>query len=113
MDVTINLGDPETLGYQDLQNIISNAIHGKDWKTYKIPKALAKAGAWVQDIFGDPFIKPWMVDLADDHAEIDITRAKNLLGWQPKHSLRETLPKMIAFLKDDPKAFYKVNKLKK
>ena len=112
-DVIINLGDPETLGYQDLQNIISNAIHGKDWKTYKIPKALAKAGAWVQGIFGDPFIKPWMVDLADDHAEIDITRAKNLLGWQPKHSLRETLPKMVAFLKDDPKAFYKVNKLKK
>lgn len=112
-DVTINLGDPETLGYQDLQNIISNAINGKDWKTYKIPKALAKGGAWVQNIFGDPFIKPWMVDLADDHAEIDITRAKNLLGWQPKHSLRETLPKMIAFLKDDPKAFYKVNKLKK
>lgn len=112
-DITINLGDPETLGYQDLQNIISNAIHGKDWKTYKIPKALAKAGAWVQDIFGDPFIKPWMVDLADDHAEIDITRAKNLLGWQPKHSLRDTIPKMIAFLKDDPKAFYKINKLKK
>lgn len=112
-DVTINLGDPETLGYQDLQNIISNAIHGKDWKTYKIPKALAKAGAWVQDIFGDPFIKPWMVDLADDHAEIDVTRAKNLLGWQPKHSLRETLPKIIAFLKDDPKAFYKENELKK
>jgi UDP-glucose 4-epimerase len=112
-DVTINLGDPETLGYQDLQNIISNAINGKDWKTYMIPKALAKAGAWMQGIFGDPFIKPWMVDLADDHAEIDITRAKNLLGWQPKHSLRETLPKMIAFLKADPKAFYKVNKLKK
>jgi nucleoside-diphosphate-sugar epimerase len=112
-DVTINLGDPETLGYQELQNIISNAINGKDWKTYKIPKALAKAGAWVQDIFGDPFIKPWMVDLADDHSEIDITQAKNLLGWQPKHSLRETLPKMIAFLKDNPEAFYKVNKLKK
>lgn len=112
-DVTINLGEPETLGYQDLQNIISNEIHGKDWKTYKIPKVLAKAGAWVQDIFGDPFIKPWMVDLADDHAEIDITRAKNMLGWVPKHSLRETLPKMIAFLKDDPKAFYEINDLKK
>lgn len=112
-DITINLGEPETLGYQDLQNIIGNAIHGKDWKTYKIPKALAKAGAWVQDIFGDPFIKPWMVDLADDHAEIDITRAKKLLGWQPKHSLRETLPKMIKKLKDDPETFYKVNKLKK
>lgn len=112
-DVTLNLGDPETLGYQELQNIISNEIHGKDWKTYKIPKALAKAGAWVQDIFGDPFIKPWMVDLADDHAEIDITRAKNMLGWVPKHSLRKTLPKMIAFLKADPKAFYEVNDLKK
>ena len=74
---------------------------------------MAKAGAWVQDIFGDPFIKLWMVDLADDHSEVDITRARKLLGWEPKHSLRNTLPEIIAFLKADPRGFYKENKLKK
>jgi len=36
-----------------------------------------------------------------------------MLGWVPKHSLRKTLPKMIAFLKANPKAFYEVNDLKK
>ena len=112
-EVTINIGEPETLSYEALQNMISKAIHGKEWKTYKIPKPIAKAGAWVQDIFDDPFIKPWMVDLADDHSEVDITRARQLLGWAPKHSLRETLPKMIAFLKSDRAVFYKENDLKK
>jgi nucleoside-diphosphate-sugar epimerase len=112
-EVTINIGEPEALSYETLQNTIGKAIHGRDWGTYKIAKPVAKAGAWVQDIFGDPFIKPWMVDLADDHFEVDISRAEKLLGWKPKHSLRATLPKVISFLKADPNGFYKENNLKR
>ena len=52
-----------------------------------------------------------MVDIADDHYAIDISRARELLGWEPKHSLRETLPRMIAALKADPVAWYRANKL--
>lgn len=112
-DITINIGEPETLSYGSLQNMIGKAAHGKERPTKRIPKRLAKAGAWVQDLFGDPFIKPWMVDLADDHYEVDITRARELLGWEPKHSLRDTIPKMVSFLKADPKRFYRENDLKK
>ncbi|MBY0497444.1 MAG: hypothetical protein K2Y23_24845 [Cyanobacteria bacterium] len=42
---------------------------------------------------------------------LDITRARQLLGWQPKRSLRETLPKMVAALKADPPGFYRENGL--
>jgi nucleoside-diphosphate-sugar epimerase len=35
----------------------------------------------------EPFIKPWMIPHADDHFELDITRARELLGWQPQHRL--------------------------
>ena len=112
-EITINLGEPETLSYEELQQIISKEIHGKETKTYKMPKPIAKFGAWVQNLFGNPFIKPWMVDRTDDHSEIEITRAKTLLNWQPQHSLRETLPKMIASLKADPDKWYHINKLKK
>jgi hypothetical protein len=44
--------------------------------TPQIPKSPAKAGAWLQDqIPGEePFIKPWMIDLADDHYALDIHR---------------------------------------
>lgn len=78
-----------------------------------VPKALAKAGAWVQqDVLGeDAFIRSWMVDIADDHYAVDISRARKLLGWQPKHSLRETLPRMTEALKADPQRWYQANKL--
>jgi nucleoside-diphosphate-sugar epimerase len=58
-----------------------------------------------------PFIRPWMIDFADDHYELDISRAKRLLGWEPKRSLEETLPIMIQNLQQNPDAWYKMNQL--
>jgi hypothetical protein len=52
-----------------------------------------------------------MIDLADDHYALDISRARQLLGWSPRQSLRETVPKMVTALKSDPEAFYRTNKL--
>ena len=42
----------------------------------EIPKAAA--GAWLKDAvpFHESLIKLWMIDLADDHFEPDITRAR-------------------------------------
>jgi nucleoside-diphosphate-sugar epimerase len=48
-----------------------------------------------------------MIALADDHYALDISRARTLLGWEPRHSLRETLPKMITALKADPPGWYR------
>jgi nucleoside-diphosphate-sugar epimerase len=110
-ETIINIGEPETLSYGYLQTTIARLLHDKEWKTYKIPKLLAKAGAWVQGLFSKTFIKPWMIDLTDDHMEIDISKAKELLGWEPRHSLKTTLPKITDVLKADPKAWYKNNKL--
>ena len=110
-EIAINIGEPETPSYQALQSKIGKLIHGEDWETYEVPKAIAKTGAWVMDIFGDPFIKPWMIDRADDHYELDISRARKLLGWEPRHSLMATLPDMIKKLKSDPLNWYKENHL--
>lgn len=110
-DVAINIAEPVTPSYEDLQERIGLLIHGKEWETFEIPKPLAKAGAWAQDLVSDPFIKPWMIDRADDHYELDISRAEKLLGWQPQHNLMDTLPAMIENLKADPLAWYRRNKL--
>jgi len=109
---TINLGEPETMSFIELQNEIARLLFNKEWKTYKIPKFVAKTGAWVQGLFGDSFIKPWMVDLTDDHMELDISRANKMLDWEPKHRLSTTLPKIIDNLKSDPQKWYKENDLK-
>ena len=115
-EMPILLGEPETLSYDELQHTFARLIHGEDWETLEVPDALsplAKAGAWVmQKLPGaDPFIKPWMIDRANDHYALDITRARTLLGWNPKRSLRATIPKMIAALKADTVGFYRENGL--
>jgi nucleoside-diphosphate-sugar epimerase/uncharacterized membrane protein len=111
---TLLIGESETVSYDELQRTISRRLHGEELKTHRIPKALAKFGAWLQDVLPGPgpFIKPWMIDLADDHYALDTSRARKLLGWEPRHSLREILPKMIDALKADPPGWYKENKLK-
>lgn len=112
-ELTLLIGEPKTLSYDQLQCEISELIRNKPIRTYRVPKFIAKIGAWVQGLFVNTFIKPWMIALADDHYELNISRAKKFLGWAPKHSLKETLPKMINELKANPEAWYKLNGLKK
>jgi nucleoside-diphosphate-sugar epimerase len=110
---TFLLGEPTTLSYDEIQRTVSRLIHGEEWETQSIPKAVAKAGAWLQDQLPgeEPFIKPWMIDLADDHYELDITHARLALDWKPKRSLRDVLPRIVSRLVSDPEGFYHTNKL--
>lgn len=110
-EIAINIGEPETPSYQELQQKIGKLLHGEAWETYEVPKPLAKVGAWGMNLLGDPFIKPWMIDRADDHYELDISRARQLLGWEPKHRLLDSLPAIISKLKTNPLDWYKKNKL--
>lgn len=113
-DATLLVGEPETLSYGEMQHLIGRLIHEEVWRTRVIPKWLAKTAASVQEYLpldDKPFIKPWMIDLADDHYELNITRAHTLLGWQPKRSLRATLPTITGGLLADPWAWYRENEL--
>ncbi|HSX25839.1 MAG TPA: NAD(P)-dependent oxidoreductase [Chlamydiales bacterium] len=113
-EVVLLLGEPKTLSYDELQRTISCLLFNKEFTTWRVPKLIAKIGAWIQGhipFMPKPFIKPWMIDLADDHYELNISKAKQVLGWEPKHSLEETLPLMIEELKKDPIAWYKANHL--
>lgn len=119
----ILVGEEEAVGYDELQDIIGYLIHGaEEWPTLRVPKPVAAAGAWAQDklerVVPDaldlgerPFIKPFMVRMADDHYELDISRARDLLGWSPRHHLKTALPTIVDALKRDPKAWYEKNGL--
>ena len=119
----ILVGEEEAVGYDALQDEIGYLIHGaEDWPTLRVPKPAAAAGAWAQDKLeplvpdaidqGEkPFIKPFMVAMADDHYELDIGQARKLLGWEPKHRIKDTLPAIVAALKRDPKGWYEKNGL--
>lgn len=108
------IGEEQVLGYGELQDLIGQELHGKDWRTLPVPVPVAKAGAKVREKnpFGeDPFIGAWMIDQASDHYAVDISRAKQHLGWEPRHSLRDTIPKMVANLQENPPGWYDENGL--
>jgi nucleoside-diphosphate-sugar epimerase len=111
---TFLIAEPDVMSYAELQDKLGELIHGKEWTTIRIPKVVAKAGAWVQEkVEGEEetFIKPWMVDLADAHYPVAIGHARVRLGWEPRQSLRETLPEMIRRMKQNPKGWYRANGL--
>ena len=112
-ELTVLVGEPETLSYNEVQRLVGQLLHSEEWETREIPKSLAKTGAWLEnEVLGEePFIKPWMVDFADDHYELDVSRARTLLGWEPNHSLKDSLPRITAALKSDPADWYRANKL--
>ena len=112
-ELPLLVGEPDVVGYDEIQDIVHRALHEEDWTTVRIPKPVAKAGAWLQEeVLGDEsFVKPWMIDEASSHYIVDIERARRLLDWEPRRSLRETLPRIAAALKADPQKWYKANKL--
>lgn len=91
---TLLLGEGEVLGYGELQRELGLLIHGQAWRTISVPSPLARAGTWAEEaIFDeDDFIKPWMVDIADDHYELDLSRARELLDWSPRHGSSAAMP---------------------
>jgi len=108
------IGEDKTMSYADLQNAISEILEHKDYHVFRVPKWLAKDGAWVENrlpFFDDNFIQPWMIDMADDHYALDISLAKKVLGWSPKHYIDTSLPVMMQLLKSDPFKWYEENGL--
>ena len=120
-ETEILIGEPDAIGYDALQDELGYLLHGADdWPTLRLPKAIAAAGSWAQGKFepvipdmidkGEPpFIKPFMVPMADDHYALDIRRARDLLGWEPQRRLKDELPRIVAAFKDDPIGWYEAN----
>ena len=120
-EAEILIGEADAIGYDALQDELGYLLHGADdWPTLRVPKAIAIAGSWAQgklepvipdlvDKGEPPFIKPFMVTMANDHYALDIGRARDLLGWEPKHRLKDELPRMVVAFKDDPIGWYEAN----
>ena len=113
-ELPLLIGEPTTMSYDEVQKEISCLLYNRDFTTWCIPKIVAKIGSWIECALSfrhKPFIRPWMIDFADDHYELDISRAKEILGWTPRHSVEKTLPTMIEALLKDPIKWYKINGL--
>lgn len=105
------IAEPDVMSHHDLQEKLGELIHGKEWPTIRVPKAVAKAGAWIKEtvLNQEMFIKPWMVDLADDHYPVTIQKARRDLEWEPVNRLPDVLPEMVRRMRRDPQAWFERN----
>jgi nucleoside-diphosphate-sugar epimerase len=114
-EVIVLIGEDKSLSYDELQRAFGQLIHGVEWNTRAIPPLVAKIGIRLLKLLAlgrSASIAPWMIDVAQDNMELDTTRARTMLGWNPQHSLLDTLPKMVSGLKADPFTWYRENELK-
>ena len=118
--LTVLVGEPDAMGYEALQDALGELIHGEEWATLRVPGPVAKAGAWAQgaaepvvpdaiDQGNKPFIRPFMIEISSDHYALDISRARELLGWEPEHRVEDVLPRLVDALKRDPAGWYQAN----
>ena len=119
----ILIGERDPMGYDALQDEIGYLIHGvEDWPTLRLPRRLAAAGAWglakLEPLIPDgidkgekPAVRPYMAMMGDHHYALDIRRARELLGWEPKHRFKDDLPGIVAELKREPMGWYKRHKI--
>lgn len=111
---TLIVAEEDSITYKELQEEIGLLLHGKKWPMIYMPKVIAKLGAFFMGLIPSErpvFIKPWMVDLADDNYEISMEKARKLLGWAPKRQLRRTLPAIIEDFRSQKAAWYKRHKI--
>ena len=108
------VGEPEAISYGELQDLIGHTLHGPEWMTLRIPKAVDKVGTWVEEralVDEDTFVKPWAVDVSDSNYPIDPSRLRDRFGWEPQHSLRDMLGIMLQRLMENPQRWYEANYL--
>lgn len=119
--VEMLIGEADAIGYDALQDELGYLIHGvEDWPTLRLPTPIATVGVWAQgklepaipdaiDEGVSPFIKPFMIGLANDHYALNTRRAREVIGWEPRHHLKDELPAIVAALKEDPAGWYEIN----
>lgn len=52
-----------------------------------------------------------MVEQAGEHYKLDISKAKKLLDWEPRHKIPQMMPVIVGNLKHNPKQWYRQNNL--
>ena len=82
-----------------------------------VPRPLCRPGMWGRDalgrLLGDrPFERPWMARYVDARMQVDASRSRALLGWEPRERLEvlRRMPFLIENLRSDPETWHARNR---
>ncbi|HXH74246.1 MAG TPA: NAD-dependent epimerase/dehydratase family protein [Bacteriovoracaceae bacterium] len=113
---TFVIGEENVMSYREIQQECGMLLHKRPWPVIRIPRFVATYGSKMMEkmpYIRTPFIRPWMIPHADEHFDVDLSKSRSVLAWQPEHDLRNKLPVIVSNLKTNPSKWYAINKIEK
>jgi nucleoside-diphosphate-sugar epimerase len=110
-------GEDGAVSHLDLYRAATEHVDGAPRRPIHLPRPLCKPGIWLRDVVGRvsgnrPFERTWMADYVDRRLEIDASRTRARLGWDPtpRLSLLSRLPFLIEHRRENPAQWYLLNR---
>ena len=105
----IFIAEEKPVSYHHIAKTTTSLLH-QSFLLVTVPKFVALIGAFfLYLIEKNGFLKPWMIQYADEHYEMDVSKAKQLIGWKPFRSLKSCLPSMLEIARDRPQDWLRAN----
>ena len=96
------VGEATPVTNQEIFSAACIAFRRRHVPTLKVPPALAKLGAHLIGFINKKnFVQPWMIPFAEEHFEFDLSRTRQVIGWNPTRHLLDTLPTMLSLASRD------------
>jgi nucleoside-diphosphate-sugar epimerase len=105
------------VSHDDLYERSTGYYFGRVPRPVKLPKPLCRLGVPLVNLFGRlggelPFERPWMVRYIDKRLDVDASRTRGRLAWEPNPRLKilRRVPLMIENLRADPIEWTRLNR---
>ena len=112
----LNCSTDGSVSHRELFDASTAYFFGTARKPRHIPKPLARVGMSARNAMGrflgsQPFERPWMADYIDLQLNVDATRTRELLEWEPHPRLEilRRIPFMLENMKTDPVEWFRRN----
>ncbi len=96
-DMVFNISGSEVFSINEFMEL-SKSVVGSTSKAIHLPLSLAKGMAYIAWKLDKTKIHPSYICLMAQDQYFDITKAKRILGWEPKHTVEEAIRDTVRFL---------------
>jgi dihydroflavonol-4-reductase len=99
-DIVFNISGNEVLTLNEFMDLSKN-VSGSTSKAMHLPLPLAKVMANIAWRLGKTKVHPSYLRLMAQDQYFDISKAKHILGWEPKHAVEDAIKDTVEFLKKE------------